>query len=900
MWKYSNRPYLAAFILLSITFLATPLFRPVESAWAEDGGGLRVSPTSLTFTAPAGGTAPPAQHVSVSSGTARNFTVTTSATWLTATPTSGKTPATLTVSANPAHLAPGTYTGSIRVSVPNSETSRHVSVTFTVTASTRHLVVTPGTLAFSYQQAGTLPTAQSLSVRSSTGSAISYTTKASTTSGGSWLSASPGTGTTPGTITVSVHPGSLAVNTYTGAVTITPTTAQSGSPVTVTVTLHITNSATMTVTPSSLAFGFQLNGSQPGSQHLSVSATSAVSFTATASTSSGGPWLTVTPTSGTTPATLTVSANPGSLGVGTYSGSVVVTSSISTVTIPVTLTVTAANASGYVLLAWSELGMHCMDGQDYSIMSVLPPYNGIFAKLLTTGTTPTEVTSGVTLTYVAFKDAAGSINTTSAGSLLSPYATTPNTPSKTNFWTYVKTLVGITVGPDVGLHNYPVQSLTPASMTYGGMNMVLDPSLMVWKAEGIPTEPYDDAMAVNAYPMAKITAKDSNGNVLATATVVLNVSDQMSCANCHAPNTNTNAMPNGGWITSGLGVNTDMRLNILKKHDDRWMSSITQAMLSALQAKGYNYQSSLYATAFNGTAPTNNPVLCAACHKDNALDSAGLSTGIPGVNPLTQDAHTLHASVSLPNNSLTLDQMTDPNGPGGVGCYQCHPGPTVKCQRGAMTGTIPGSTAVSCYGCHGNLSRVGVSTRAGWLDEPSCQMCHQGGTTYTTAFTTTDIGPNGTQRTSSDTTFATQPNAPLTGYSLYRFSTGHGGVNCSGCHGAQHAEYPTNQANDQVYSVNLQGYGGRVTECVTCHTSSFATTPNGGPHGMHTVGSAWVSAHQDYADSHGSTSCQNCHGTDYKGTSLSMILTSKTLNGKTFPAYHQMNCYDCHNGPNGG
>jgi len=135
MWKYSNRPYLAALILLSITFLATPLFRPVESAWAEDGGGLRVSPTSLTFTAPAGGTAPPAQHVSVSSGTARNFTVTTSATWLTATPTSGKTPATLTVSANPAHLTPGTYTGSIRVSVPNSETSRHVSVTFTVTAS---------------------------------------------------------------------------------------------------------------------------------------------------------------------------------------------------------------------------------------------------------------------------------------------------------------------------------------------------------------------------------------------------------------------------------------------------------------------------------------------------------------------------------------------------------------------------------------------------------------------------------------------------------------------------------------------------------------------------------------------------------------------------------------------
>lgn len=125
-------------------------------------------------------------------------------------------------------------------------------------------------------------------------------------------------------------------------------------------------------------------------------------------------------------------------------------------------------------------------------------------------------------------------------------------------------------------------------------------------------------------------------------------------------------------------------------------------------------------------------------------------------------------------------------------------------------------------------------------------------------------------------------------------------VNCSGCHGSQHAEFPTNQPNDQVYSTNLQGYGGRITECAACHGSSFATSPNGGPHGMHTVGQAWVSAHQDYADNNGAASCTYCHGSDYRGTSLSRIMTTKTLNGKTFPAYHQMNCYDCHNGPDGG
>ena len=887
--NYPNKLFSAGLILFAIPFLVFSLSRSINSVWADTGGGLKVSPTSLTFTAQAGGSAPAAQKVSVTSGgPARNFRVTTSATWLTATPASGTTSATVTVSANPAHLTVGTYTGTVRISDPNSGTVRHVSVSFTVTSRHAHLTVTPNTLAFSYQQGGTTPSSQSVSVRSSTGSAAGFTV--SVTSGSSWLSASPSSGTTPGTVTVSVHPGSLGVGTHTGGVAV----SSSIGTVTVTVTLTVTSSAAMTVTPGSLAFGFQQGGSPPASQNLAVSATSPVSFTATASTTSGGSWLKVNQTSGTTPATLTVSANPGSLAVGTYAGSIVVSSSLGSVTVPVTLTVTNTTAGGYVLLAWAELGMHCMDGQDYSVLSVLPPYNTIYARLFTTGTNPTEVTSGVTLTYLAYKDAAGSINTTSVGSAMSPYSTTPNTPQKTNFWTYALTLLGFTASPDVGLHGYPVQSLTPAAMTYG--SMFLDASLNLFKADGIPTMPYDDKLATKPYPMVQITAKDSSGKVLATATVVLAVSDEMSCANCHAPNTNSAAMPSGGWVNNpSYTANQNMRLNILAIHDD--LSPIPSSVLSAVQSKGYtSYQASLYQTALNGGA-VNNPVFCAACHKDNALDAAGLSTGVAGVNSLTQDVHKLHASVKVPGSTTTLDNMTDPSNPG---CYQCHPGPSTKCQRGAMTGTIPGSTAVTCYGCHGNLSRVGVSTRNGWLDEPNCQMCHQSGTTYTSAFTSSDISPTGTYRTSTDTTFATNPNAPSTGYSLYRFSTGHGSVNCSGCHGSQHAEYPTNQPNDQVYSTNLQGYGGRVTECAVCHTSSFATSPNGGPHGMHTVGSAWVSAHQDYADSHGSASCQYCHGTDYRGTSLSMIMTSKTLNGKTFPAYHQMNCYDCHNGPGGG
>jgi hypothetical protein len=391
--------------------------------------------------------------------------------------------------------------------------------------------------------------------------------------------------------------------------------------------------------------------------------------------------------------------------------------------------------------------------------------------------------------------------------------------------------------------------------------------------------------------MAQVVAKNSSGQTLATATVVLAVSDEMSCKNCHGPNTNSAAMPSGGWVTQYTAAQ-NVKLNILKKHDD--MHPISSTVLAAVQAKGYTtYQASLYQTALNGGA-LNNPVLCASCHVSNALNAAGINTGVLDssgnllVPPLTVSMHTQHASVTLPGSTTTLNNATDPTG----SCYQCHPGVNTKCQRGTMSG-------VACFNCHGNLSRVGTATRTGWLDEPTCQMCHQNGTTYSTAFATTDIGPTGTQRTSTDSTFATTANVPSTGFSLYRFSRGHGSTECSGCHGAQHAEYPTNQANDNVYSTHLQGYAGRITECTVCHGSSFATTNNGGPHGMHTVGSAWVSAHPNYAGN-GASACSYCHGSTFRGTTLSMILTTKTLAGHTFPAGHQISCYDCHNGPSGG
>ncbi len=107
-------------------------------------------------------------------------------------------------------------------------------------------------------------------------------------------------------------------------------------------------------------------------------------------------------------------------------------------------------ASGsYTVLAWNDLGMHCVDGKDYSVFSILPPYNNLRAQVvLRDAGAEAVVGSGITVSYESAADASGSINTSSAG--------------KTNFWQWVQALFGAAPAPDIGLTGNPTPSATPA------------------------------------------------------------------------------------------------------------------------------------------------------------------------------------------------------------------------------------------------------------------------------------------------------------------------------------------------------------------------------------------------------------------------------------------------------
>ena len=262
-----------------------------------------------------------------------------------------------------------------------------------------------------------------------------------------------------------------------------------------------------------------------------------------------------------------------------------------------------------------------------------------------------------------------------------------------------------------------------------------------------------------------------------------------------------------GWVNDPDPIR-DYRLNILRLHDDRNAGSPTYA--GALAANGY----------CGGAACTpprrgGKPILCAAATRPNAL----ATTGYPGVPQLTTSVHFFHAHVTDPSDrdeprqhATTGRRVTAATrGRRRSACAAPWGAPWRRTARLAM----------QCQSCHGTMSAVGAPAAQGWLDEPACQSCHTGTAAqnngqirYTRVF-----DASGQRRVAANQTFATTANMPAAGFSLYRFSTGHGGLKCEACHGSTHAEFPSTHANDNVESLKLQGHVGVLAECTTlpCH-----------------------------------------------------------------------------------
>lgn len=203
---------------------------------------LKATPASLSYTYTLGSSSFPAAQtlaVAPASGSSLTFTaLVVGGPWVTVTPDSGKTNASLKVTVNPTSLAVGTYTAFIAMT-PTGGTALNVPVTLSVKAPPATLVVTPSPVTLSYTRGDPTPAPVGLSL-SGGGALLSFTV---TISGATWLSATPKSGIIfpafSSQVALLVDPTGLNPGSYKGTIKIdAPTAANKTQSVTFDLTVH--------------------------------------------------------------------------------------------------------------------------------------------------------------------------------------------------------------------------------------------------------------------------------------------------------------------------------------------------------------------------------------------------------------------------------------------------------------------------------------------------------------------------------------------------------------------------------------------------------------------------------------------------------------------------------------
>lgn len=317
----------------------------------------------------------------------------------------------------------------------------------------------------------------------------------------------------------------------------------------------------------------------------------------------------------------------------------------------------------------------------------------------------------------------------------------------------------------------------------------------------------------------------------------------------------------------------------------------------------------------------------------------------PGKNP---NPNTLFPIFGTDGKQLPMEEN----------CLKCHAG-----HREPLYNDRMATAGITCYDCHGDMlamgrafpkqaSKIGSSKnedyRIAWFDQTDCGSCHNGkgsDAVKTSAFDATDLSATSRAVDHSNSnavrfaivslyekeleayTYSWDPTgnngegADVDDYTplkvkspLYKYGKDqHANLACAACHGAAHAVGPNRdpKSNDNLTSLQLQGYTGPITECNVCHTQDAFNTedsigsashyPNGvddkptilaGPHNMHPVndpnwwkqrtgGAAnqteskvnggWHSIWAKKAGAYDEDQCASCHGTDHKGTRLSKV-----------------------------
>jgi mono/diheme cytochrome c family protein len=328
----------------------------------------------------------------------------------------------------------------------------------------------------------------------------------------------------------------------------------------------------------------------------------------------------------------------------------------------------------YVLLAWNNLGMHCISDSDpYWIL--LPPANDIYAQLFRRGDPPEIVTEDVVIEYAVEEGF--------------------EYPEKhVRFWEFADKLLGVELEPGVGVGGLRVKG-----------EMKLEEEHNSFAAPFVPVVPYPDDGSFNPYPLFTITAKDKvTGEILATTKTVAPTSTEMGCKNCHG----------GAWRVNGLaGFTDDTSLDVLQAHDK-------------------NSGTNLVEKALNG-----EPMLCQSCHADPVLGTKG-KPELLNFPAAIHGWHANFLTEREGMTACVACHPSRPNGPSEcfrshhaemMDCTECHG--TMEDHALSLLKSEKEAGKAGAERLMVNLRPRAVATldeinpRTPWLNEPDCLSCHE-------------------------------------------------------------------------------------------------------------------------------------------------------------------------------
>lgn len=344
----------------------------------------------------------------------------------------------------------------------------------------------------------------------------------------------------------------------------------------------------------------------------------------------------------------------------------------------------------YVVFAWNDLGMHCLN-PTYDELVLLPPYNTVNVQVIKRGDPPTIVTSDVTVEYSLINNSSSSDKRSYGG-----------------FWTYFTELFGGTApANDIGL-------------TGTGLSGIMTLKTDHFTAEGMPVVPVDDAGTWDPFQVIEVKVKDGNGAVLATTQATVPTSDEINCAKCHG---------SSGTYT-----------NILTTHDEEEGTTlISQKPVlcakchgsPALGTTGAGTSGKYLSQAIHGFHASRN-ASCYDCHP-GSVTRCSRSLAHMGT---TDDGNCSTCHGSMTNVASTIESGSRIPWAGEPQCIKCHTGISGLESGTALYRNSEGHGNLYCSACHGSPHAMYPSREAKDNYQPdqyqgtpiksigSCGVCH--------------------------------------------------------------------------------------------------------------------------------------------------------------------------------